>query len=100
MLLVSLCVLVVATGTIFFVNSDSFRRGTQPNQLQQLDHSEGTEHHCSDQKFHNVVNNGDSFSPTKGARVILFRPKLPQRDEIQWPAAEFYVRVIWVGVGP
>ena len=92
MLLVSFCVLVVVTGTIFFVNSDSFRHGTQPNQLPQLDHSERTEHHCLDQKIHNMTNSSVSFSSTKGACVILFWPKLPQRDEIQWPAAEFYIR--------
>ena len=34
-LLVSFCVLVVATRTIFFVNTDSFRRGIQSNQLPQ-----------------------------------------------------------------
>ena len=92
MLLVSFCVLMVVTGTIFFVNSDSFRHRTQPNQLPQLDHSERTEHHCSDQKIHNVTNSGGSFSSTKGTRVILFRPKLQQRDEIQRLAAEFYIR--------
>ena len=92
MLLVSFCVLVVVTGTILFINSNSFQHGTQPNQLPQLDYSERTEHHCSDQKIHNVTNSGGSFSSTKGDRVILFQPKLPQRDKIQRPEAEFYVR--------
>ena len=92
MLLVSFCVLEVVTGSIFFVNSDSFWHGTQPNQFPQLVHSERTEDHCSDQKIHNVTNSGGSFNSTKGARVILFQPKLPRRDEIQWPAAEFYIR--------
>ena len=92
MLLVSFCVLVVVTGTIFFMNIDSFRHGTQPYQLPQLDHSERTEHHCSDKKIHNMTNSSGSFSLTKGARVILLRPKLLQRDEIQRPAAEFYAR--------
>ena len=78
MLLVSFCVLVVATRTIFFVNSDSLRHGTQPYQLPHLDRSEGTEHRCSDQKVHNVANSGGSFSSTKGARVILFRQKQPE----------------------
>ena len=40
--LVSLSVLVVATRIIFFIDSNSFRRGAQPNQLSQLDRSEGT----------------------------------------------------------
>ena len=41
-LLVSFCVLVVATRSIFFINSDFFLHGAQPNRLPQLDHSEGT----------------------------------------------------------
>ena len=91
MLLVSFCVLAVVTGIIFFITSDFFRHGTQPNQLLQLDHSERTEHHYSDQKIH-MTNSSGFFSSTKGARVILFRPKLPQRDKIQRPAAEFFAR--------
>ena len=86
---------MVATETIFFVNSYSFRSVTQPNKLPQLDHSEGTKRLRPNQKkVHNVANNGGSFSSTKGARVILFRSKLPQRDVIQRPAAEFYVRIV------
>ena len=92
MLLVSFYVLVVVTGTIFFINSDSFRHGTQPNQLPQLDDSERTKHHCLDPKIHNMTNSSVSFSSTKGAHVILFGPKLPQRDEIQGPVAEFHIR--------
>ena len=68
-LVVSFCVLVVETRTIFFVNSDSFRRGIKPNQLPQLNCSEGTEHCCSNQKIHNVANSGGYFSSTKGARA-------------------------------
>ena len=92
MLLVSFCALVVMTGTIFFVNSNSFWHGTQPNLFPHLDHSERTAHHHSDKKIHNVTNRGGSFSSTNRACVILFWPKLPQRDEIRQPAAEFYVR--------
>ena len=60
MLLVSFCVLVVATRTLFFANSDSFWRGTQPNQLPQLNRYEVKEHRCSYQKIHSVANSGGS----------------------------------------
>ena len=78
-MLVSFCDLVVATITIFFVNHDSFRPGTKPNQLPQFDRSEGIEHRCSNQKIHNVANSDGSFSSLEEAYVILFRPKLPER---------------------
>ena len=78
LLLVSFCVLVVATRTIFFINSDSFQLGAQPNQLPQVDHSEGTRTPLFGLRIHNVANGGGSFSSTKGARVILFRQKLPE----------------------
>ena len=81
MLLVSFCVLVVATGTIFFVNSDSFWRGTQPNQLPQLDHSERTEYCRSYQKIHNVANSAASVSSTKGARMIVSAKTATERRD-------------------
>ena len=51
MLLVSFCVLVVTTRTLFFANSDSFWHGAQPIQLSQSNHSERPSVHCSDQEF-------------------------------------------------
>ena len=78
MLLVSFCVLVVATRTTSFINSNSSRRGAQTNQLPQLDRSEGIRTPLFRLRIHNVTNSGSSFSSTTGALVILFQRKLPE----------------------
>ena len=78
MLLVSFCVLIVATRTTFFINCDSFRCGAQPNQLPLLDRSEGTRTWLFGLRIYNVANSCGSLSSTKRALVILFRRKLPE----------------------
>ena len=91
MLLVSFCVLVVMTRTLFLANSDFFWCGAQPIQLSQSDRSEGPSDHCSDQEFTTwqivVVPSAQRRRPE-----WFFFGQNHQRDKIQLLAAKFYIR--------
>ena len=76
----------------FFANSDSFRRGTQPDQLSQSDRSEGSSDHCSDQKF-TTWRIGVVPSAQRGGPEGFYFGQNRRKNEIQRPAAEFYVRL-------
>ena len=90
-LVISFCVVVVTTRTLFFANSDPFRRGTQPVQLSQSDCYEGPRDLCSDQEFTTWRIVVVPSAQWRGPEWFHFGQNR-QRDEIQLPAAEFYVR--------
>ena len=79
--------------SFFSPNSDSFRRGAQPDQLSQSDRSEGPSDHCSDQNFTTWIIVVVPSTQRRGPEWFYFGQN-SQSDEIQWPAVEFYVRNI------
>ena len=77
----------------FFANSDSFRRVTQPDQLSQSGCSGGLSDQCSDKKFTTWRIVVVPSAQRRGPEWFYFGQNR-QRDEIQRPATEFYVRFV------
>ena len=94
MLLVSFCVLVVTTWTIFSINSD-FSFGVDSSQINSHNWTNlrELEYHYSDKKIHNMANGGGSLSSTEGTMWFDFRKNC--QSELDIPASGWMLSQIW-----